>query len=147
MDAPVSTAAGSTKMVRPSVLAVSTSVPALTAQSAVLHSVTTSCLRPLHRAPTQGWSGYPGSAASVWTATRAPGGSHPSTRFVHSRCFKHRNFLERFGVVNSALPIVVCRCPETLWAGACKLMEGAPEEFLFPPLSTITSHTAVTDLV
>lgn len=80
-DAHASTTAGSTRMVRASVPAVNTSAPASMALLAALLSVTTSCHRLLHPAPTHDWSGSPVSAASAWTAIRAPGGSHQSIRF------------------------------------------------------------------
>uniref|UniRef100_A0A4W6FNX1 CTCK domain-containing protein n=1 Tax=Lates calcarifer TaxID=8187 RepID=A0A4W6FNX1_LATCA len=82
-DVRASTAARSTRTARASVRAANTSVPASTVPLAALLSATTSC-RQLHRpAPTRGWSGYLGSAASVWTAIRAPGASHLSIRCLH----------------------------------------------------------------
>ncbi|XP_067354299.1 CCN family member 1-like isoform X5 [Channa argus] len=79
-DAHVSTMVGSTRMVRASVPAVNICAPALTVLLAAPHSATISCHQFPHLARTQGWSGYLGSAASVWIAIKAPGASHPSIR-------------------------------------------------------------------
>lgn len=81
-DALASTTAGSTRTVRASVPAANISAPASMALLAALLSATASCRRPLRHAPTLDWSGSPGSAASVWTATAEPGGCH--LRFVFS---------------------------------------------------------------
>lgn len=83
-DAHVSTTARSTKTVRASVPAVNTSAPASTEPLAALPSAATSCHRLPRPAPTHVWSGYRDSAASVSTATKTPGFSHLSIRFVVS---------------------------------------------------------------